>query len=117
MVLQSKAAILPLHGCNSREKMPQKKLRTLRQHVLAQRAIGPAESSARVFTLVLRLLTSTRRKRRQIMIKDYEVVTATRIAELQDRVRERIAQGWQPIGGIAFLRDEDLGEDKSHMVF
>lgn len=51
------------------------------------------------------------------MIKDYEVITATRITDLQDRVREKIRTGWQPAGGVALLRDEELGDEKSHMVF
>jgi len=51
------------------------------------------------------------------MIKNYEVITATRIAELQSRVIERIKSGWQPTGGIAMLREDQLGDDVSHMVF
>jgi hypothetical protein len=51
------------------------------------------------------------------MISGYEVITATKIADLQDRVREKITAGWRPTGGIAFLRDEELGDDKTHMVF
>lgn len=51
------------------------------------------------------------------MITDYDVVTATHLADLQDRVRQRIKSGWQPIGGIALLHEEDAGSNKPHMVF
>lgn len=51
------------------------------------------------------------------MITDYNVVTATHLADLQDRVREKIKSGWQPLGGIALLHEEDAGSDKPHMVF
>ena len=51
------------------------------------------------------------------MITDYEVVTATHIADVQDRVRQRIKTGWQPIGGIAMLHEEEAGTNKPHMVF
>ena len=51
------------------------------------------------------------------MITDYEVVTATHVADLQDRVRQRIKTGWQPIGGIAMLHEEEAGTNKPHMVF
>ena len=51
------------------------------------------------------------------MITDYNVVTATHLADLQDRVRQKIKSGWQPIGGIALLHEEDAGSNKPHMVF
>jgi hypothetical protein len=51
------------------------------------------------------------------MIKNYEVITATRIGELQDRVQERIKTGWQPMGGIAMLHEEDAVNQKPHIVF
>jgi len=51
------------------------------------------------------------------MITDYEIVTATRVRELQDRVRERIKSGWQPLGGIALLHEEEAGDQKPHLVF
>ena len=51
------------------------------------------------------------------MITSYEVITAKRVADLQDRVRERIRAGWQPLGGVALLHDEEAGTDKPHMVF
>jgi hypothetical protein len=52
-----------------------------------------------------------------MVIVDYEVITSTRISDLQDRVRERIKSGWQPIGGVALLHEEEAGEAKPHMVF
>lgn len=52
-----------------------------------------------------------------MVIVDYEVITSTRISDLQDRVRERIKSGWQPIGGVALLHEEEAGETKPHMVF
>lgn len=51
------------------------------------------------------------------MITDYNVVTATRLADLQDRVRQQIGSGWQPIGGIALVHEDDAGNNKPHMVF
>lgn len=51
------------------------------------------------------------------MITDYEIVTATQVAGLQDRVRARIGEGWQPVGGIALLHEEDSGKEKPHIVF
>jgi hypothetical protein len=51
------------------------------------------------------------------VITDYEIITATRVADLQDRVVERIHQGWQPLGGIAVLHEEDAGSHEPHMVF
>jgi hypothetical protein len=47
----------------------------------------------------------------------YEVVTSRPIADLQDRVRELMTTGMQPVGGIALLHEEDAGDDKPHMVF
>jgi hypothetical protein len=51
------------------------------------------------------------------MIIDYEVVTATHIRDLQDRVRERIQKGWEPLGGIAVVHEEGAAKGKPHMVF
>ena len=51
------------------------------------------------------------------VITDYEVVTATRVADLQDKVRELIRQGARPLGGIAMLHEEESGEGRLHMVF
>jgi hypothetical protein len=51
------------------------------------------------------------------MITDYQVVTATRIEDLQDRVREKFQSGWQPAGGLALLREEELGDHPAHLVF
>jgi hypothetical protein len=51
------------------------------------------------------------------MITGYEVITAKRVADLQDRVLERIKAGWQPLGGVALLHDEEAGDDIPHMVF
>ena len=48
---------------------------------------------------------------------DYQVVTATRIEDLQDRVREKFQNGWQPTGGLAILREEELGDHPAHLVF
>lgn len=48
---------------------------------------------------------------------NYEIVTARKIADLQDRVHERMTQGFRPLGGIAMLHEDDAGEDKPHMVF
>jgi hypothetical protein len=45
------------------------------------------------------------------MITDYEVITATRIADLQDRIRERLLAGWQPIRGLALLQPETGSHD------
>ncbi len=51
------------------------------------------------------------------MITNYEVITATRVGELQDRVQKRIKEGWQPLGGIAMLHEEDAVDQKPHIVF
>jgi len=51
------------------------------------------------------------------MITRYEVITATRIGDLQSRVQERIRKGWQPLGGIAMLHEEDAVDQKPHIVF
>jgi hypothetical protein len=53
----------------------------------------------------------------QEVITDYEVVTATNISDLQDRVRERIRGGARPLGGIAMLHEEESGSGRLHMVF
>ena len=50
-------------------------------------------------------------------ITDYEIITATRIADLQDKVREMIRSGARPLGGIAMLHEEESGEGRLHMVF
>jgi hypothetical protein len=51
------------------------------------------------------------------MITEYEVITARKLADLQDRVRERIQSGWQPAGGIAAVHEEAAGDKEPHMVF
>jgi hypothetical protein len=51
------------------------------------------------------------------MVTDYEVITALRIADLQDRVRQKVRAGWQPVGGIALVHEEEAGEREPHMVF
>ena len=51
------------------------------------------------------------------MTTDYEVITGTRVGELQSRVRERIHEGWEPIGGIAMLHEQDAVDQKPHIVF
>ena len=51
------------------------------------------------------------------VVTDYEVVTATKIADLQDRVRELIRSGARPLGGIAMLHEEESGDGRLHMVF
>jgi hypothetical protein len=51
------------------------------------------------------------------VITDYEIVTATHVRDLQDRVRERIHSGWQPVGGVAVVHEEDAGSKKPNMVF
>jgi hypothetical protein len=51
------------------------------------------------------------------MITQYEVITSRRLADLQDRVRERIESGWQPTGGIAAVHEEAAGDTEPHMVF
>jgi len=47
----------------------------------------------------------------------YEIITAKRVADLQERVQERIGTGWQPIGGVAMLHEEAAGDHPPHMVF
>ena len=51
------------------------------------------------------------------MISNYEIITATRVADLQDRVRERIREGWQPSGGVCMLHEDDAVTRKPHIVF
>ena len=51
------------------------------------------------------------------MITNYEIITTTRIADLQDRVIEKIREGWQPTGGIAMLHEDDAVNRKPHIVF
>jgi len=48
---------------------------------------------------------------------EYQVVTAERIADVQDRVNELMGKGYRPIGGIAMLHLEQAGLDKLHVVF
>ena len=48
---------------------------------------------------------------------DYEVVTSRTIGGLQDRVRELMAEGLRPLGGIAMLHEEDSGDGRLHMIF
>jgi hypothetical protein len=51
------------------------------------------------------------------MITEYEVITSRKLADLQDRVRERIQTGWQPSGGIAAVHEDAAGDKDPHMVF
>jgi len=51
------------------------------------------------------------------MASNYEIITSTRIGELQDRVQERIQSGWQPIGGISMLHEDEAGDQKPHIIF
>jgi hypothetical protein len=51
------------------------------------------------------------------MITEYDVITSRKLADLQDRVRERIREGWQPIGGIAAVHEDAAGDKDPHMVF
>lgn len=51
------------------------------------------------------------------MTSNYEVITAVRVADLQDRVRERIRDGWRPTGGIAMLHEDDSGTHDPRIVF
>jgi Domain of unknown function (DUF1737) len=51
------------------------------------------------------------------MITNYEIVTSTRVADLQDRVLEKIREGWQPSGGISMLHEDDAVNRKPHIVF
>lgn len=51
------------------------------------------------------------------MVSNYEIITAVRVADLQDRVRERIRDGWQPTGGVCMLHEEDAVAHKPHIVF
>jgi len=51
------------------------------------------------------------------MITEYDVITSRKLADLQDRVRERIRSGWQPIGGIAAVHEDAAGDKDPHMVF
>jgi hypothetical protein len=55
--------------------------------------------------------------RRENTMNDYEVVTARRVADLQDRVRELMKKGLRPLGGVAMLHEEESGDGKLHMVF
>jgi len=50
-------------------------------------------------------------------IHDYEVVTATKIGELQDKVRDLMRSGARPLGGIAMLHEEESGQVRLHIVF
>lgn len=51
------------------------------------------------------------------MITNYEIVTATKVGDLQDRVREKIKEGWQPTGGIAMLHEDEAVNRSPHIVF
>jgi hypothetical protein len=51
------------------------------------------------------------------MVTEYEVITSRRLGDLQDRVRERIQSGWQPVGGIAAVHEDAAGDKEPHMVF
>jgi len=51
------------------------------------------------------------------MITEYEVITSRKLADLQDRVRERMQKGWQPIGGISAVHEDAAGDKEPHMVF
>jgi hypothetical protein len=51
------------------------------------------------------------------MTADYEIVTSRTVAGLQERVRELMAKGLRPLGGVAMLHEEDAGENRPHMVF
>ncbi|HUB79095.1 MAG TPA: DUF1737 domain-containing protein [Bryobacteraceae bacterium] len=55
--------------------------------------------------------------RNQPAINNYEIITATRVADLQDRVKERIREGWQPNGGVCMLHEDDAVSHKPHIVF
>lgn len=48
---------------------------------------------------------------------DYEVVTSRTIGGLQNRVRELMAEGLRPLGGIAMLHEEESGGGRLHMIF
>ena len=50
-------------------------------------------------------------------MQDYEVVTSKTVGGLQDRVRELMAKGLRPLGGIAMLHEEEAGDGRLHMVF
>lgn len=52
-----------------------------------------------------------------MLIKNYEIITATKIGDLQDRVREKIRDGWQPSGGICMVHEDDAVAHKPHIVF
>jgi len=51
------------------------------------------------------------------MISEYDVITSRKLADLQDRVRTRITEGWEPIGGIAAVHEDSAGDKDPHMVF
>lgn len=50
-------------------------------------------------------------------MSDYEIVTAKSVGDLQSRVREFMARGLRPLGGVAMLHEEQSGTGKLHMVF
>ena len=50
------------------------------------------------------------------VITDYEIVTSRKIADLQDKVRDLIRAGAQPLGGIAMLHEEET-DGKPKIVF
>jgi uncharacterized protein DUF1737 len=51
------------------------------------------------------------------MMSDYEIVTAKSVGDLQSRVRELMAKGLRPLGGVAMLHEEQAGAGNLHMVF
>jgi hypothetical protein len=51
------------------------------------------------------------------MITQYDVITSRKLADLQERVLDRIREGWQPLGGIAAVHEDAAGERDPHMVF
>lgn len=51
------------------------------------------------------------------MMSDYEIVTAKSVGDLQSRVRELMAKGLRPLGGVSMLHEEQSGTGRLHMVF
>jgi hypothetical protein len=51
------------------------------------------------------------------MITDYQVVTATRIEDLQDRVRVKLESELATGRRLAILREEELVDHPAHLVF
>lgn len=50
-----------------------------------------------------------------ILIDDYVVVTAHASDDLETSVRERMAQGWQPMGGVSVALSET--DDYRYVVY